>query len=87
VIANYEHSSLFGLVISNEGKKFYNIGPRSTRRVAQAKPPLEVDQLLLTERAAKRRQALSDLIVEESEPFCSPNLPLLTSSPTKAASI
>jgi len=25
VIVRYKHSSLFGLVISNEGKKFYNI--------------------------------------------------------------
>ncbi len=25
VIARYKNSSLFGLVISNEGKKFYNI--------------------------------------------------------------
>jgi hypothetical protein len=25
VIASYEHSSLFGLIISNEGKKFYII--------------------------------------------------------------
>jgi hypothetical protein len=25
VIAKHKHSSLFGLVISNEGKKFYNI--------------------------------------------------------------
>ncbi len=25
VIANYKHSSLFGLVVSDEGKKFYNI--------------------------------------------------------------
>ena len=25
VIATYKHSSLFGLVISDEGKKFYNI--------------------------------------------------------------
>jgi hypothetical protein len=25
VIASYEQSSIFGLVISNEGKKFYNI--------------------------------------------------------------
>ncbi len=24
VIARYKHSSLFGLIISNEGKKFYN---------------------------------------------------------------
>jgi hypothetical protein len=28
VIARYKHSSLFGLVISNEGKKFYNIDTR-----------------------------------------------------------
>ncbi len=27
VNARYKHSSLFGLVISNKGKKFYNIGP------------------------------------------------------------
>jgi len=26
-IANYKHSSLFGLVVSDEGKKFYNIDP------------------------------------------------------------
>jgi hypothetical protein len=26
VIASYEHSSLFGLVIRKEGKTFYNIG-------------------------------------------------------------
>jgi hypothetical protein len=26
-IASYKHSSLFGLVISDKGKKFYNIGP------------------------------------------------------------
>jgi hypothetical protein len=25
VIASYEHSSLFGLVVSNKGKKFYDI--------------------------------------------------------------
>ncbi len=25
VIARYKHCSLFGLVVSNEGKKFYNI--------------------------------------------------------------
>jgi hypothetical protein len=25
VIASYKHSSLFGLVVSDEGKKFYNI--------------------------------------------------------------
>jgi len=28
VIARYKHSSLFGLIISNEGKKFYNIATR-----------------------------------------------------------
>ena len=28
VIASYKHSSLFGLVISDEGKKIYNIDPR-----------------------------------------------------------
>jgi hypothetical protein len=27
VIASYQHTSLFCLVISDEGKKFYNIGP------------------------------------------------------------
>jgi hypothetical protein len=25
VIARYKHSSLFGLIVSNEGKKFYNV--------------------------------------------------------------
>ncbi len=28
VIARYKHYSLFGLVIGNEGKKFYNIDTR-----------------------------------------------------------
>jgi len=28
VIASYKHSSLFGLVVINEGKKFYNIDTR-----------------------------------------------------------
>ncbi len=32
MIASYEHSSLFGLVINNEGKKFYNIGPGNKAR-------------------------------------------------------
>jgi hypothetical protein len=27
VIASFKHSSLFGLFISDEGKKFYNIDP------------------------------------------------------------
>ncbi len=29
VIARYKHSNLFGLIISDEGKKFYNIDTRS----------------------------------------------------------
>jgi len=29
LIARYKHSRLFGLVISNKGKKFYNIDTRS----------------------------------------------------------
>jgi hypothetical protein len=29
VIARYKHSSLFGLIISNEEKKFYNIDTRT----------------------------------------------------------
>ncbi len=28
VISSYKHSSLFGLVISDEGKKIFNIDPR-----------------------------------------------------------
>jgi hypothetical protein len=28
VIARHKHSSLFGLIISNDGKKFYNINTR-----------------------------------------------------------
>ncbi len=28
VIARYKHSSLYGSIISNDEKKFYNIGPR-----------------------------------------------------------
>ncbi len=28
VVVKYKHSSLFGLVVSNEGKKFYNIDTR-----------------------------------------------------------
>ncbi len=34
VIARYKHSSLFGLVISNAGKKFYNIDTRWTLNLA-----------------------------------------------------
>jgi len=30
VIAIYEHSSLFGLIIGNEGKKLYNIDARAS---------------------------------------------------------
>jgi hypothetical protein len=29
VIASYENSSIFGLAVSNEGKKFYNIDTRT----------------------------------------------------------
>ncbi len=29
VIVRYKHSNLFGLVVSNKGKKFYNIDTRS----------------------------------------------------------
>jgi hypothetical protein len=46
VIARYKHSSLFGLVVSNEAKKFYNIGTRwqwrwdpGTRRPRRARRP------------------------------------------------
>ena len=35
VIASYKHSSLFGLVVSEEGKKFYNIDPRTLHRRLQ----------------------------------------------------
>ncbi len=31
VIVRYKHSSLFGLVISNKGKKFYNIDTRLSK--------------------------------------------------------
>ncbi len=33
VIVRYKHSSLFGLVISNEGKKFYNNDTRYLREL------------------------------------------------------
>jgi hypothetical protein len=32
VIARYKHSNLFALIISNEGKTFYNIETRRLRR-------------------------------------------------------
>jgi hypothetical protein len=35
VIAKLKHSSLFGLVISNEGKKFYNIDTRTITSIQQ----------------------------------------------------
>ena len=35
VIASYKHSSLFGLVVSDEGKKFYNIDPWSSPTVSK----------------------------------------------------
>jgi hypothetical protein len=33
VIARYKHSSLFGLIVSNEEKKFYNIGSWSRKEL------------------------------------------------------
>jgi hypothetical protein len=41
VIVRYKHSSLFGLIVSNEGKKFYNIDtwPDSTSQRAQVASP------------------------------------------------
>jgi hypothetical protein len=41
VIASYEHSSLFGLVISNKGKKFYNIDTWFSSSVASSHSILE----------------------------------------------
>ena len=34
VIARYKHCSLFGLIVNNEGKKFYNIDTRPLNREA-----------------------------------------------------
>jgi hypothetical protein len=40
VIARYKHSSLFGLVVSNEGKKFFNIDTRGyPGSVVELQPP------------------------------------------------
>ncbi len=36
MIARHEHSSLFGLVINSEEKKFYNIGTRGPHELVQA---------------------------------------------------
>ncbi len=36
-IARYKHSSLFGLVVSNEGKMFYNIDTRRMDRAVKTK--------------------------------------------------
>jgi hypothetical protein len=33
VIARYKHTSLFGLIVSNEGKKFFNIDTRSVGKM------------------------------------------------------
>jgi hypothetical protein len=38
VIASYEHSSLFGLVIRNEGKKFFNFDTRTEKVTLTQKP-------------------------------------------------
>ncbi len=35
VFAGYKHSSLFGLVVSNKGKKFYNIDNRRIENINQ----------------------------------------------------
>jgi hypothetical protein len=45
VIARYKHSSLFGLVVCNEGNKFYNIDTRIIQgaKVAAAKVALVAD--------------------------------------------
>jgi hypothetical protein len=39
VIASYEHSSLFGLIISNKGKQFYNIDTRTTSTASTTEAP------------------------------------------------
>ncbi len=43
VIARYKHSSLFGLIVSNEGKKFYNIdtGVNAIKQFADVHNKLE----------------------------------------------
>ncbi len=43
VIARYKHSSLFGLIISNEEKKFYNIDTRANN----IKLPMAISYKLL----------------------------------------
>jgi hypothetical protein len=52
VIANYKHSSLLGLVVSDEGKKFYNI---DTRLLIQMQMEVELGQ-------SKKREGLVELI-------------------------
>jgi hypothetical protein len=42
MIASYEHSGLFGLVISNKGKKFYNIDTCSRPLDAEYSKPLRL---------------------------------------------
>jgi hypothetical protein len=41
VIANYKHSSLFGLIIIYEGKTFYNIDTRIFQRFERRNPCIE----------------------------------------------
>jgi hypothetical protein len=47
VIARYKHSSLFGLIISNEGKKFYNIDTSRMMAFHQLKFGMESKVFLL----------------------------------------
>jgi hypothetical protein len=49
VIARYKHSGLFGLIISNEGKKFFNIDHRTTQTLIEAGPYPQGDSRLLPE--------------------------------------
>jgi hypothetical protein len=39
VIASYEHSSLFGLIVSNKGKKFSNTDSRTTSTASTTEAP------------------------------------------------
>jgi hypothetical protein len=45
VIARYKHASLFGRVVSNEGKKFYNIVTWSATTSASVPTPTPPERL------------------------------------------
>ncbi len=47
VIARYKHTSLFGLFVSNEEKKFYSIDTRSTDQTMMPPKPSVFNQLIL----------------------------------------